>query len=319
MLARPALREYRTWVMDSRRWDGYRPRPGDVIVATYPKCGTTWMQRIVNLLIFQTQEVQPLDRISPWVDMRISKPIDEVLESLEAQSHRRAVKSHLPLDGLPLYDEVRYIHVARDGRDAVMSFHNHGTGFREQVLDKLDAAGLADETLGRAYPRIPADPAEYFNKWLRIGAISGQTDGYQFVSYFEFEKSYWLERHRANLLFVHYTDLKADLAGEMGRIAAFLDITVPEQTWPHVITAAEFESMKKQGAELMPNVTGMFDEGKDRFFNKGQNGRWKDVFTKEDLGVYDAKLAAVLPAACIRWLEGGNRASEDPRNSAPDS
>ena len=118
-----------------------------------------------------------------------------------------------------------------------------------------------------------------------------------------------MERHRTNLLFVHYGDLKTDLAAEMRRIAAFLDITVPEQLWPSLVRAAEFESMKQQGAELMPNVTGMFDEGKDRFFNKGQNGRWKGVFANEDLAVYDTKLTATLPPDCIRWLEGGNAIS----------
>ncbi len=316
MLVRPASREYRTWIIDSRRWDHYRARPDDIVVATYPKCGTTWMQQIVSLLVFQTPEPRPLDRISPWVDRRVPAPIEEVIASIEAQSHRRAVKTHLPLDGLPLYDEVRYIHVARDGRDAVMSFHSHGTGFKEQVLAALDAAGLADETLARRYPRIPGDPAEYFSKWLRNGVIPGQTDGYQFVSYFEFERSYWAERHRPNILFVHYNDLKADLESEMRRIAAFLDITVPEHLWPELVQAASFDSMKLQGAGLMPGVTGMFNEGKDRFFNKGQNGRWKDVFSSDDLAAYDAKLAATLSPACIRWLEGGNRAAGDPRGIA---
>ena len=313
MLTRPVLREYRTWVMDSRRWDAYRPRQGDIIVATYPKSGTTWMQQIVNLLIFQSPEARPLDSLSPWIDMRISKPIEEVLTSLETQTHRRAVKTHLPLDGLPIYDEVRYIHVARDGRDAVLSFHNHGTGFKEQVLAKLDAAGLADETLARPYPRVPSDPAECFSKWLRIGAVKNQTDGNQLLSYFEFQKSCWAERHRPNILFVHYGDLKANLEAEMRRIATFLDITVPDQMWSSLVQAAGFDSMKKQGAELMPGVTSMFNEGKDRFFNKGENGRWKGVFTSEDLATYDAKLAALLSPACLRWLAGGSRAIGDPR------
>jgi aryl sulfotransferase len=313
MLIRPAIHEYRTWVMDSRRWKDFRPRNGDVIVATYPKSGTTWMQQIVSLLIFQTPEARPLDRLSPWIDMRISKPIEEVLASIDAQTHRRAMKTHLPLDGLPLYDNVRYIHVARDGRDACMSFHNHATGFKEQILTNLDAAGVSDETIARLYPRLPADPAEYFGKWLRIGAIAGQTDGYQSVSYFEFEKSYWAERHRPNVLFVHYGDLKVDLEGEMRRIAAFLDITVPEMIWPSLVHAAGFQFMKQQGASLMPGVTSMFSGGKDRFFNKGQNGRWKVVFRNEDLAMYDAKLVATLPPTCITWLEGGKRVTGDPR------
>jgi aryl sulfotransferase len=305
MLIRPAVREYRTWVMDGRRWHGFRPRGGDIVVATYPKCGTTWMQRIVNLLIFQTPEVRPLDVLSPWIDMRIGRPIEDIATSLEAQMHRRAVKTHLPFDGLPIYDDVRYIHVARDGRDACLSFHNHGTGFTEQMLARLDAAGLADETLARPYPRLPSDPAEYFGKWLRTGAIAGHTDGYQFLSYFEFEKTYWAERHRPNMLLVHYLNLKADLAAEMRRIAAFLDIEVPEDMWPALVAAADFQSMKQQGAGLMPNVSQMFLDGKDRFFNKGENGRWRSLFRPEDLALYDAKLAATLPPACIAWLETG--------------
>src|SRR5262249_58154642 len=56
MQCEPARQVYRTWMIDSRRWSAYRPRSGDVIIATYPKCGTTWMQRIVGLLIFQSPE-----------------------------------------------------------------------------------------------------------------------------------------------------------------------------------------------------------------------------------------------------------------------
>ena len=316
MLIRPAAREYRTWVMDSRRWNGFRPRSGDVVVATYPKCGTTWMQRIVSLLIFQSPEARPLDVVSPWIDMRVGRPIEDILAALEMQTHRRAVKTHLPLDGLPFYDDVRYIHVARDGRDACLSFHNHGTGFRQQMLERLDAAGLADETLARPYPRLPSDPAEYFCKWLRTGAIAGQTDGYQFVFYFEFEKTYWAERRRPNLLLVHYAELKADLAGEMRRVANFLDIEVPEEIWPVLVEAAGFQAMKQQGASLMPNATQMLVDGKDRFFNKGENGRWCGTFRKEDLDRYEAKLAATLAPACIAWLESGKCLTGDPRHTA---
>ena len=98
---------YRTWMADSRRWDGYRPRPGDIIVATYPKCGTTWMQRIVDLLIFQTPEPRNIGDIAPWLDRRIGPPVESLLAKLDAQTHRRFLKSHMPFDALPIFDDVR--------------------------------------------------------------------------------------------------------------------------------------------------------------------------------------------------------------------
>jgi len=65
MPVQPARRDYRTWTIDSRRWEHYRPRFDDIVIATYPKCGTTWMQRIVGLLVFQTSEARPMLQISP--------------------------------------------------------------------------------------------------------------------------------------------------------------------------------------------------------------------------------------------------------------
>lgn len=305
MLVRPQQREYRTWVMDSRRWEHFRPRAGDVIVTTYPKCGTTWMQRIVNLLIFQSPDPRPVSKLSPWYEMRVGVRVDVMNEALEAQIHRRAVKSHLPFDGLPLYDEVRYIHVARDGRDACLSFHNHGTGFTSEMLGRLDKAGLEDPQIAKPFPRLPSDPADYFHLWLTTSHLRDYTDGYQNVSFFEFQKSYWVERMRPNVLMVHYADLKHNLETEMRRVAAFLEVEVAEELWPRLVQAASFQTMKDQGDQLMPQVTALFEGGSERFFYKGRNGRWKDIFRTDDLTLYDAKLNGILTPACAKWLEEG--------------
>ena len=121
---------------------------------------------------------------------------------LEDQEHRRFVKSHLPFDGLPIYDEVKYIHVARDGRDACMSFHNHALSFTPEMVSALDQAGLEDVMVGRPSPRALADPAQHFHRWITESAVPGDEDGLPSLSFFHFERSWWEERHRSNVLFV---------------------------------------------------------------------------------------------------------------------
>ena len=304
----PASCVYRTWVLDSRRWNTYRPRSGDIVIATYPKCGTTWMQRIVSLLIFQSPEPRPVMDISPWIDRRFGEPMDEIAARIEAQTHRRFLKSHLPLDGLPFYPHVRYIHVARDGRDAAMSYHNHASGLTEAVLATFDRIGFEDETIGRPYPRMPADPADYFHRWVRHENVVHP-------SFFHFEKTWWEARQRPNVLFVHFNDLKADLPGEMRRIARFLGIEIGADRWPDLVTAAGFDAMQREGDVLLASVGKAFRGGGKRFFFKGSNDRWRGIFREADLTLYKSTLAATVPPACADWITHGRLGSGDPRSS----
>ena len=158
MLVRPARHEYRTFSQDSRYWAGYRPRAGDIIVATSPKCGTTWMQQILCLLIFQDPKPRSLPAVSPWVEARFRSTTEQMRLQLEGQTHRCFLKTHLPIDGLLLYDEVKYIYVARDGRDAVLSMHNHFTGFSEAQIALFDRIGREDSAIACDYPRPLTDP-----------------------------------------------------------------------------------------------------------------------------------------------------------------
>jgi len=310
MLSRAAQRVVRDWIVDSRQWDRFRPREGDVVVGTAPKCGTTWTQRIVSLLIFQSTTPRPIIATSPWIDCRFQIPIDVVVQMLEGQTHRRAVKSHLPFDALPVYDEVRYIHVARDGRDACMSFHNHYTNFTPMQLQRLDQIGMEDETIRAPLPRMPEDRRAFFLNWLNAGANAAQNMG---AGYFGIERSYWAERQRQNLLLVHYNDLKADLGGEMKRIADFLGIETPSELWPSLVEAAGFEAMKRDGAALLPGIEMAFNGGHDTFINRGTNGRWRDVLTENDIALYRKRESAELSPGLARWLENGRLKAGDPR------
>ena len=310
-LLRPPTRPARSRVFDSARWDHYRPRVDDIVIGTYSKCGTTWMQRIVGMLVFQTAEPMPIWDLSPWFDMRLFGPVEDVCARAEAQAHRRFLKTHLPFDALPVYAGVKFIHVARDGRDAAMSLHNHLAHFTAAADDLLNGVSRSDPKFGDDYPPVPQDAAEFFHDWITDGG--GQGD--EGTAFFHLERSYWAERHAANMLLVHYNDLKHARGEEMRRVAAFLGINIAEELWPRLIEAASFESMRAQGGALIPAANTLWDEGPNRFLNKGTNGRWKDVFRSADVESYRMRVQQEFSPALARWLEQGRLIAGDPRLS----
>jgi aryl sulfotransferase len=270
------------------------------------------MQRIVSMLVFRSAAPQPIWEASPWPDMRLFGPIEEELAKAEAQTHRRFFKTHLPLEALPIYAGVKFVHVARDGRDAAMSFHNHLSNFTPATLATLDGLSRDDPKFGDDYPRVPKDPTKFFSDWLRDGG--GQGD--EGASFFNMENSYWAERSNKDVLLVHYNDLKADRDAEMRRVADFLDIDLPETLWQEIVAAAGFDAMREQGDLLMPNAHNLFEGGSQRFLNKGANGRWQNVFSADDLQRYDDQVESHFAPDLARWLEHGRMVAGDP-NTKP--
>jgi len=313
-LSRAPVAPVRDWYCDSAHWEQFTPRAGDVIIATAPKVGTTWTQQIVSLLVFQNPEPRHLGMLSPWLDCRFQIPLPVALQLLEAQTHRRFIKSHLPMSALPLWDEVKYIHVARDGRDACMSYLNHINGYTPLVWERLDATGEADPLLPGAKPRPPRDTRGFFRHWIEQGGT--RKAELMADAFFEIERSFWVERTRPNVLLLHYNDMKADLDGEMRRIAAFLDIPVDEAVWPELVAAADFSAMQRHGDTLMAGIDVAFEGGHRTFLNKGTNGRWQGELTSDDLALYDRRVAAELSPPLAAWLEHGRHVAGDPRTAA---
>jgi aryl sulfotransferase len=138
-----ARRVYRHAVWDSRRWDGFVHRPGDIFVYTPSKCGTTWMQTIVASLLWPEGDPPgAVFELSVWLEANI-EPVEVALARLEAQTHRRFIKSHTPADCIPVFDTGRYIVVGRDGRDAFMSWCNHVARMRPERLRMFNEAAIA--------------------------------------------------------------------------------------------------------------------------------------------------------------------------------
>jgi len=301
-------RIYQSAVSDSTRWDRFRPRAGDIIVCTPVKSGTTWTQMCSALLVHQsTTFPQPLARLSRWLE-RLRDPIEEVIASYEAQPHRRIVKSHTPLDGLPYWPEVSYVFCGRDPRDVFLSGIDHmSNASDETVEDMMRRLGVTERV------QLPDDPNAYFPIWLTTGAMDGLDDGFPMGSVMGLTKTYWAHRDAPNLFFLHYADLSADLDGEMRRLARFLGARVDERLWPELVQGASFRAMRERADELAPGAH--FGEWRSNadFFRSGRRGAWRDVLSADSLAQYEQVATERLGPRLKAWLEGGRAWGGDPK------
>ena len=300
-LIRDQLVEARSMYFDSALWEGYQPREDDIVIATYPKCGTTWTQRIVGMLVYQSDEPFGVQESSPWPDMRMPPP-GEMLALAESQTHRRYFKTHLPYDALPVYEGMKFIHVARDGRDAAMSFLNHKLNYTDTLIARANEIISEDPKFEGEFTLPDPDPAKHFHEW-----ILGPEDhiGDEKCGFWYMENSYWAAKDDPNMLLVHYNDLKKDLDGEMRRIANFLEIETPDDLWPKLVDAATFDSMKSKADELMPTAGEIWQGGGNTFLHKGTNKRWEGVVDQADLDIYDGKMREEFSPELARWIEHG--------------
>jgi aryl sulfotransferase len=294
-------REMHNHHFDSTIWNDFAFRDDDIIIGTYAKSGTTWTQQIVGQLVFQGAEGIDVPEVSPWMDLRVP-PKAEKLAAVAAQRHRRFLKTHLPVDALVFSPKAKYIYIARDGRDVVWSMYNHHARGNELFYTTLN------DTPGRVGPPIAPPPdsiLQYFHDWL-------DRDGHPFWPFWENIRGWWEIRELPNVLLMHYADLKADMAGQIRRIAAFLDIAVPEEKWPAILEHCSFDYMKRHAQKAAP-LGGMFwDGGADSFIHKGTNGRWRDVLGPADIEKYETHARRALGAEAAHWLAHGSRAVAAP-------
>lgn len=296
---------YRAFVHDSIRWEGFAFREDDIVISTAPKSGTTWMQMMCALLILRTPELPaPLAVLSPWLDMQ-TRPLDEVVHDLEQQQHRRFIKTHTPLDGLPFDPSVTYLHVARDPRDVAMSWGNHMANLdMERMKERRFAVAgtddLAEMGLDGPPPPPPEDPAERFWSWMEGGGRTGHVSGLEGLVHHT--ATFWDRRNEPNVHLFHYSDLRADLRGQMERLAGILGVAEPDD---ELVEAATFERMKAQADLLVPNSDLGLWQDNSQFFERARSGDWQELMADGGQQRYETVLTGLASSELARWIQHG--------------
>ncbi len=170
--------------------------------------------------------------------------------------------------------------------------YNHHANANELWYQALN------DTPGRKGPPIerpPADIRQYFLDWL-------DRDGHPFWPFWENIRSWWEILHLPNVLLLHFAELKADLPGQIRRIAAFLDIPIDESRFEQIVEHCSFDYMKRNATKTVPLGGAFWDGGAATFVHKGINGRWRDRLTPEDYARYEHVAVEQLGEECARWL-----------------
>jgi aryl sulfotransferase len=280
--------------MDSTIWDDFKFRDDDIIIGTYAKSGTTWTQQIIAQMMFGGDPDLEVAEMSPWMDLRVP-PKQVKLPEVEAQTHRRFLKTHLPVDALVFAPQAKYIYIARDGRDVVWSFYNHHTNASDFLYDALNnTPGL----VGPEFEKPTDDIHEYWHDWMN-------RDGFPLWSFWENIRTWWEIRDLPNVMLIHFESLKQDMEGQMRNMAAFLDIEIDEDRWPQIAEYCSFDWMKANATKTVPLGGEPWKGGAKTFINKGVNGRWRDTLTQADCDAYEARAVKELGAECAHWLATG--------------
>ena len=198
----------------------YQPEPSDIFIATYPKCGTTWIQQLVHCLRTRgDMEFGEITEVVPWLELSHDLGVD-IHAQQKARPH--AFKSHLSWSQIP--KGGRYIHVTRDPQDVLISFYRFFEGwfFERGSID-----------------------LEVFAEELFIGGSKSGKIWHHVIDW-------WPERHRSDVLFLTYEDMIVDPDGSITKIANFIDIDLDPEL--HAIT------LEKSSAAYMRRHVAKFDD-----------------------------------------------------------
>jgi hypothetical protein len=246
----------------------FRPRPTDVVISPYGKCGTTWLQQTFHTLRTRgDMDFDDISRVVPWIET--ARILDLDLEAPQ-RAEPRGFKSHLPYDLMP--KGARYVVSLRDPKDALVSLYHFMEGwFFEPGAVTIDA---------------------FAQGWL-----SGAGEG---PNYWSHLVSWWGQRDNPDVLLFSYEQMTADPAASVRRLAAFSGIALDDALLALTLERSSLDymlrhkdrfddAMMRRVSEERCNLPPGSDSSKVR---KGGVGGHKQALPPQIAGAMDAIWAA---------------------------
>ncbi|XP_045029307.1 sulfotransferase 1E1 isoform X1 [Daphnia magna] len=270
----------------------FKPRKDDVWVVTFPKCGTTWTQEMVWMLLndcnAELAKTTPLTIRAPFLESSCVDGAENAppgladlmpsLDVIDKMASPRVIKSHLPFYLLPpnLLDTCKVVYVARNPKDVMVSYYHH------HKLMKM--------------PSYSGDFETFVNYFMN--------DHLEFLPYFPHILDAWAKRTHPNLLFLFYEDMKkVNLRGQVEKVAQFLDKSPSEAKMALLLEHLKFDNLSKNDSvnfKTAKDLGYMNDDG--TFIRKGKTGDWKNHLSPELNRRVEAWIEANLAKSDLRFV-----------------
>ncbi|XP_075534389.1 sulfotransferase 1 family member D1-like [Dermacentor variabilis] len=252
----------------------YRPRADDILVMTYPKSGTTWVQYMLYLLVHDMAPVPAgcrLDSFAPFLEKGGLCLLDSLVKS------PRPIKTHLSFDVMPWHPEPRYVCVLRNPKDVCVSLYHHVRGFE------------------RYYHFEDGSFDDFFEAF-----VEGEVDS---SDYHDHLLSLWSHRDHDNVLLLKYEDLSERPLQEVRKLVDHVRPCFPsgwmEPDLESLVAAASFDVMKAQPHEQWASSR---PDHVPPFIRLGRVGDWRNHLTKEQSKLLEEKFARKTAGSGAEFL-----------------
>ncbi|KAM3617878.1 uncharacterized protein V6R79_012274 [Siganus canaliculatus] len=236
----------------------FQARPDDILLATYPKAGTTWVSYILDLLYFGQTSTEretsiPLyDRV-PFLEL-FHPPTSGVDQVNNLQTSPRLIKTHYPVQFVPKSfweQNCKIIYVARNAKDNVVSYYHF-------------------ERMTMVQPE-PGDWNSYLGRFMEGKMMNGP--------WYDHVNDWWKKKQTyKNIHYMFYEDMIEDTGREINKLCSFLGLTPSAEEMQRITGGVQFDKMKKNDMVNF-STNQVMDFKISPFMRKGKVGDWKNHFT----------------------------------------